>query len=123
MIVRPASRVSPANTATCSSPVSALNAILVRMFTLNRVSTGIARLNGLCGFTCGCSALAWGWKNSSPISSTVTITVTGVPKCDTHRPIPNPGRFTSRITRNSPTVSPRISVWFSSIHAARGPSP
>ena len=93
MIVRPASRVSPANTATCSRPVSALKAILVKMLTLNSVSAGIARLNGACGFTCGCAALACGWMNSSAISSTVTATVTAVPKCATHRPMPKPGHI------------------------------
>lgn len=47
-----------------------------------------------------------GWKKKS----TVTRTVTAVPKCDTHRPIPKPGTFTHRITANNPIVNTAIKV-------------
>ena len=90
---------------------------------LRSVNAGIARLNGACEFTCGCEADAWGWKNNRTISSRVTRAVIAVPKCDTQRPIPNPGTFTNRITANNSVVNAAIKAWLSSIQAAREPNP
>lgn len=123
MMVLPGFLVTPANTATCSRPLSALKANFVNRFMLKSVKAGIAKLSDAYEFTCGCTTEAWGWKKKSTVKSTVTRTVTAVPKCDTHRPMPKPGTFTHRITANNPIVNTAINVWLSSIHAACDPRP
>ena len=57
-----ASRVSPANTAICSSPVSPFNAIFEKRLSESSVNIGSvsASENGRCGEWCGCAAVACG---------------------------------------------------------------
>lgn len=66
MMVLPGFLVSPANTATCSRPLSALKAIFVNRFMLKSVKAGIAKLSDAYEITCGCTAEAWDGRKRAP---------------------------------------------------------